>query len=139
MTLSVSFQEIYDILVAKTGKKILLKTVNDKTVTVGYEQKMRVSMIGTVHKIVWLNITVEKLQNEELHLSYDAGRGGDLLIKILLAIIPTSKYSDYVDIGKDKHVVVHLQKIDKVRQVLQQITVNDIRFQDTTVVIMFNL
>lgn len=75
MTLSVSFQEIYDILVAKIGKKILLKTVNDKTVTVGYEQKMRVPMIGTVHKIVWLNITVEKLQNEELHLSYDAGRG----------------------------------------------------------------
>ena len=66
-------------------------------------------------------------------------RGGDLLIKILLAIIPTSKYSDYVDIGKDRHVVVRLQKIDKVRQVLQQITVNDIRFQDATVVIVFNL
>lgn len=44
-----------------------------------------------------------------------------------------------MDIGKDRHVVVRLQKIDKVRQVLQQITVNDIWFQDATVVIVFNL
>lgn len=46
MILSVSLQEIYDILVARTSKKILLKTVNDKTVPVGYEQEMLFPMIG---------------------------------------------------------------------------------------------
>lgn len=139
MNLIISFAELEDILVSKTGKKILLNTVNDKTVAIGYELKTRVLVIGTVCKTVWLDITVEKLQNEELHLIYNAGRGGDLLVKILLSFIPTSKYSEYVDIGKDRHVVVHLQNIDEVRPALQKIQVQNIRFQDATAVIEFNL
>lgn len=139
MTISISFSELQEIIKAKTGKKVFLKTINDRTIAIGYELKVRIPVIGAISKTVWLNITVLELLDEELHLAYDAGCEGDLLIKMLLMAIPTSKYSNYVDLGKDRHIIVHLANEEQVHQTLQKVRVNCIKFQGTAAIIAFNL
>ncbi len=139
MTISISFSELQEIIKAKTGKKVLFKTINDRTIAIGYELKARIPVIGTISKTVWLNITVLELQDEDLHLAYDTGREGDLFIRILLTVIPTSKYSNYVDLGKNRHIIVHLANEEQVHQTLQKVRVNCIKFQGTAAIIAFRL
>lgn len=139
MTLYLTFNELQDILKAKTGKDVLFRTVNEKTVSIGYDLKVKLPIVGTVSKTVWLNIIVEGLTDEELHLAYEAGRGGDLLIKALQKVIPSAKYSNYVVLLVDKKIIVHLSKIEEVHKALQQISVESLAFKDDNVILMFNV
>jgi len=63
----------------------------------------------------------------------------NLLIKIILTFIPTSKYKDYVDIGKDKRFILNLAMLDDVNQVLQKIELHSIILKHDAAVIIFNL
>ena len=137
MTINIPFFELQDILKAKTGKDVLFRTVNDNTVSIGYDLKVKLPVVGTVSKTVWLNITIDEIVDEDLHLTYEAGLGGDLLIKTLQKVIPSAKYLSYVDVKSDKKVIVHLHKIEDVHRALQQIDVEEINFKDDEVILMF--
>lgn len=139
MTLYIPYTELQDILKAKTGKDVLLRTINEKTVSFVYDLNMKLPVIGTVSKTVWLNVTVDKLVDEELHLTYEAGRGGDVLIKALQKVIPSAKYSSYVDFLDNKKIIVHLYRVEEIHKALQQLKVDSLIFKEDKVVLMFKV
>lgn len=139
MTLYIPYTELQDILKAKTGKDVLLRTINEKTVSFDYDLNMKLPVIRTVSKTVWLNVTVNKLVDEELHLTYEAGRGGDVFIKALQKVIPSAKYSSYVDFLDNKKIIVHLYRVEEFHKALQQLKVDSLIFKEDKVVLMLKV
>lgn len=139
MTLYIPYTELQDILQAKTGKEVLLRTINEKTMSFGYDLKVKLPIVGTVSKTLWLNITVEGLVDEDLHLTYEAERGGDLLLKTLQKVISSAKYSSYVDFLDNKKVIVHLHRVEEIHKALQQLKIDSHIFKEDKVVLMFKV
>lgn len=139
MKLIIPFNEIQDILIAKTGKDVLFHVVNAKTVNISTDLKVKIPLVGMVSKNVWLNITIDRLVDEDLHLTYEAGLGGDLLIKAIQKVVPSVKYSNFVELLDKQKIIVHLASIDDVHRALQQIDVESLNFEDDNVILKFKV
>lgn len=74
-----------------------------------------------VSKDISLDVTYDKIVNENLFLSYSAGIGVDLMVDGLKRLVPQLKNTDLLD---GNRLVVHLDKIEKAHEALQYVEVN---------------
>ena len=140
MQLLIPFTEASDMIKTKSGQTINLSTVDEKTVKVEYRIQKRIPILGDISKEFSLNLTYKGLVNEVLKLSYSADAVGiDLIIKGLLAIVSSLVEQKVVEIGENNLMLVHLDKIENVHKALQQIDVEDIRFQEGMAVADFHI
>ena len=78
MILQVPISEAVELIRQKSGKTVLLKVVNGNTITIGYEINVKVPIIGQVSKNVNVNVTIDKVEKEDVYLHYAVGmHGGD--------------------------------------------------------------
>lgn len=136
MELQIPLIEASRLVNAKSGKDIALTVINSKTIQVGYDVKVKVPILGEMSKNVVLDVTIDKLVGEKLHLSYSArGMGMDLILKGLLAVLPTSC------VVADGHntLILDLSKIESAHKVLSQIEVEDIMFKDECMIADFTV
>lgn len=142
MHLQIPFTEIIDIISqkARMNLNINLRAQNQKTVTIHYEQKVKLPF-GIEKNIPFkINVVVEKLENETLYLSYDGGVGIDLIVKGIRHVAPDLLSHNSFELLHDSKVVIHLSQIDnKVHDALEQIDVKDIFFNDDGTNIIFSL
>lgn len=139
MQLNIPLTELSSLIKAKAHKDIQLGQISERTLNIGYVMNVKVPIIGTINKTIEIRITVKSIVGDDLHLSYDAGASGDLIIKGLVKLIPQEKFSSTIDFKENSIVTLHLGKIEKLQEPLKYIQINDISFNEEEAKIDFSL
>lgn len=139
MKLNIPLTELSSLIKAKAHKDIQLRQISERTLSIGYVINVKVPIIGTINKTIEIRITVKSIVGDDLHLSYDAGASGDLIIKGLVKLIPQEKFSSTIDFKENSIVILHLGKIEKLQEPLKYIQINDISFNEEEAKIDFSL
>lgn len=140
MKLSIDYLEIVALAKEKTGKDIALTILNDKTVRVGYVMKVKVPLMNKYLSTSFdIDVTYEKLEGEDLFLSYNGGKGLDMVIEGVKSLVPQLKDIELVEFASGNNVIVHLGKIEKGHDALEKITINDVHFTDEGANVVFSL
>lgn len=141
MQLTVPFSELKEIIKNKSSRSLDfdLTTVNDNTVKVSYKAKVEVRFIGEISKTLSINVSVDKIEGEDIHLSYDGGLGVDLVVGGILTLVPQLKNVEIADFSQKSRIILHLAKIEEVHKALQQIDVHEVSFADDKAIIGFTL
>lgn len=139
MYLKISYPEISEIVKMKTGKDISMSFVDNKTISVSYEAKLNVPFVGEISKVFDVKFAIMDIDNEDLHLSYDAGAATDMIAPIILKFIPQASYNSFMELQKNAKAILHFEKIDKIHEILKSIVVKDILFEENEACIEFSL
>lgn len=140
MKLSVDYAEIIALVKEKTGKEITLATLNDKSVKGGYVIKVKVPFMDKYFSTTFdIDVTYEKLVGEDVYLSYNSGKGLDMVIEGVKNLVPHLKDIEIVEFANGNNVIVHLGEIEKAHEALEKIAINDVRFTDEGVDVDFSL
>lgn len=141
MQLTIPFSEIKEIIKKKSGRSLDfdLTTVNENTVKVSYEAKVKVKFFGEISKTFSIDVSIDDIVGEDVHLSYDGGLGVDMVVGGILTLVPQLKNTEIADFSQKSHIVLHLAKIEEVHKALQQIDVQRASFEDDKMNIMFTL
>lgn len=113
MKVFISYPEIQDIILSKTGKNIALSFKYDKTVTVRHNLSVRIPLLGQIKKDINADIIIEDISGMELKLKYSMSLGMELLFsgikKILGDFIDNSQLLSWGD--DSKIIILHLDKV----------------------------
>lgn len=142
MQLTIPFSELKEMIKKKSGRSLDfdLTTVNDNTVKVSYEAKVKVKFIGEISKTFTINVCVDKIEGEDMYLSYDGGLGVNIIVGRILTLVSQLKNAEIADFSQKSHVVIlHLAKIEEVHKVLQQIDIQRVFFVEDNVNIVLAL
>lgn len=139
MYLKISYPEISEIVKTKTGKDISMSFVDNKTISVSYKAKLNVPLLGEISKVFDVKFAIMDIDNEDLHLSYDAGSTTDMVASIILNFIPQASDNSFMELQKNAKAILHFEKIDKIHEILNSIEVKDILFEEDKVCVEFSL
>lgn len=140
MKLSIDYAEIIALAKEKTGKEITISALNDKTIKVGYVMKVKIPLTSKYLSTTFdIDVTYEKLVGEDVYLSYNGGKGLDMVIEGVKSLIPQLKDIEIIEFAGNNNVIVHLGEIEKAHEALEKIAVNDVNFTDKGVTVEFSL
>lgn len=136
MTITLPYRQLNKYIAAKTKQPITLSFVNDKEIKVSYTKKV---LITTVN--IDINIKIENVNPSEIVLSYQAPVGLDMVISGAISFL-TSKLPElasgiHMTDGHRIHVI--LDKIEKAKPIVENISLQDITFNDSAAAIEFSL
>ncbi len=132
MKISVTYREIENYIAGKTGRRVGLSKVSDKEVCVSVSQHV---IFKTIQ--IGINVRVDSISNDELNLTYDGGFGLDLIISGLMSLVKNKlpEASRYFEASDGHHVKIMLSKIDKLKSVLDKVSLASLNFTDDAVVL----
>ena len=140
MILQISSPELTSLVKEKTGKDINFHIVDDHTINVGYNIIQKVMFLGNVSKNVNLDIVIEKIMNTDLYLRYSTKVfGGDALVGILISALPLFANGDIVKKDNKGEIIVHLDKIEKIKDLINKVNLDSIYFNSDNILIDFSL
>lgn len=140
MKLFIDYAEIIALVKEKSGKDITLTTLNDKTVKVGYVMKVKVPFMDKHLSTTFdVDVTYEKLVGEDVYLSYNGGKGLDMVIEGVKNLVPQLKDIEIIEFASGNNVIVHLGKIENAHEALEKIAVNGLHFTKEVVNVVFSL
>lgn len=131
MILNISIDEAVELIQAKIQKPIRLQIVNSNTINVGSDVKL--PLFGT--KFINVDFIIDKIVDTDLYLRYTTGKKVfDVAVNALLSSVSDS---DYFNKLEDGGVILHLDKIEKMNNVLDKITLEDISFDCDSILVKF--
>lgn len=132
MRISATYSEIENYIAGRTHKHISFSKVSEKEVCVAMSQNI---VFKTIH--VSVNIRIDSISNDELHLTYDGGFGLDLIISGLMSLVKNKlpEASRYFETSDGHHVKIMLSKIDKLNSALDKVSLADLNFTDDAIVL----
>lgn len=138
MKLQISITEAVELIKQKSGKTVMLKVANDNTITIGYEINVRVPIIGNVRKNVNIDVTIDKVEKDDVFLHYSvAMHGGDAIVSSLLSVFANDiRIIEKCDNGG---LVLHLREIEQARKALQHVEIKSISFSADTALVDFKV
>lgn len=140
MKLSIDYAEIIALAKEKTGKEITISALNDKTIKVGYVMKVKIPLTSKYLSTTFdIDVTYEKLVGEDVYLSYNGGKGLDMVIEGVKSLVPQLKDIEIIEFAGGNNVIVHLGEIEKAHEALEKVTVNDVHLTDEGVDVEFSL
>lgn len=138
MILQVPITEAVELIKQKSGKTVMLKVVNDNTITIGYEINVKVPIIGNVSKNVNVNVTIDKVEKEDVYLHYAIGMpGGDAIVNSLLSLFAND--IRIVEKCDNNGLVLHLREIEQVRKGLEYVEIKSISFSTDSILVVFKM
>lgn len=140
MQLTIPFSELKEMIKKKSGRSLDfdLTTVNDNTVKVSYEAKVKI-IFREINKTFTINVCVDKIDGEDLYLSYDGGLAINMIVDGILMLAPQLKNTEIVDFSQKSCVILHLAKIEEAHKILQQIDIQNVLFTEDKLNIVFTL
>ena len=134
MKLSIDYAEIIALAKEKTGKEITISALNDKTIKVGYVMKVKVPFMDKYLSTTFdFDVTYERLAGEDMYLSYNGGKGLDMVIEGVKNLVPQLKDIEIIEFAGNNNVIVHLGEIEKAHEALEKIAVNDVVFNQNCI------
>ena len=136
MTLNIPFTEAASLINKRFGKIIEFNYINENTVSIGYEA----SIVGSFKKKFCINVTVNKVKNENVFLQCSAGRQlTDLLLNKAISALLRYFDTQVVTKGISNEFTVHLKEIEQAKTALEKIDVQSIRFSQYAILVNFCL
>ena len=121
MKASVSYQELQRLVTEQTKQPISFDFVDNKTVKVLYELNL-----GLIKKKISVDLKVLDIMGSDLRVKYSGGFGMDGLVKMALNMANDKIPTGLLEEQPDHVLLVHLDKIDKIKPVFERIDVKDI-------------
>ena len=126
MNLKITFSELQNLVLHKTGKEILLTAQDENTLDIQYHHRVHIPIIGERLVEVNVNATIDKFENGTLYLTYECPIGIELILKGILTIIKNSGIANLIETAANSQVIIHLSAIDKVQTALEHVDVQSI-------------
>lgn len=121
MKASVSYQELQKLVTEQTKQPISFEFVDSKTIKVLYELNL-----GIMKKKVGIDLRVLDLVGTDLRVRYSAGFGMDGMVGMALNMVRDKIPAGLLEERPDHVLLVHLDKIDKLKPVFDRIDVKDL-------------
>ena len=128
MRLSITYQEISNIIKKKTGRDIAISFKEQNIITATYKISVNVPLFKKpVSKDVSVNVQVLEFKDNQLIIRIDAGYAGNFAISAiqdyLVKFIPIDIYHEATD---GRTFVVDLCRIKQLKPVLEQLDINSL-------------
>ena len=133
MQATIEYSEIQSLVKSKTGREIGLSAINERTVKAEAKVSVKVPFLGKIEKSVGVNVSVEKIEGNDVHLKYDGCMGTDMIIGGLLSFLSSTPAMKVVEKTPGNGIVVHLNEVKEARKVLDLVELTDIAFNDNAV------
>ena len=121
MKASVSYQELQKLVTEQTQQPISFEFVDQKTIKVLYEVNL-----GIMKKKIGIDVKVLELVGTDLKVRYSSGFGMDGLVGMALGMVKDKIPAGLLEELPDRVLLLHLDKIDKIKPVFERIDVKDI-------------
>ena len=129
----ITFSEIQSLIKSKTGREIGLSAIDERTVKAEAKVSVKVPFLGEIEKSIGVNVSVEKIEGNDVHLKYEGGMGTDMIIGGLLSFLSSTPAMKMVGKTQGNGIVVHLDEVEEARKVLEMLELKDLSFDDTSV------
>ena len=133
MQVKFEYSEIQSLVKSKTGREIGLSAIDERTVKAEAKVNVKVPFLGKIEKSVGVNVSVEKIEGNDVHLEYEGGMGTDMIIGGLLTFLSSSPAMKMVEKTQGNGIVVHLDEVEEARKVLDLVELTGIAFNDNAV------
>lgn len=136
MNITAPYQQINDYIAAKTKQPITISYVNDKEIKVSYTRKIFIKEVN-----LGIGIKIEKVGQSEVVLSYQAPLGLDMVIEgaISFLISKLPELASGINMADGNRIHLTLDKIEKAKPIIENISLRDITFSESAIVIDFSL
>ena len=131
----ITFSEIQSLVKSKTGREIGLSAIDELTVKAEAKVSVKVPFLGKIEKSVGVNVSVEKIEGNDVHLKYDGCMGTDMIIGGLLSFLSSTPAMKVVEKTQGNGIVVHLDEVEEARKVLDLVELTGIVFQENGVTV----
>lgn len=121
MKASVSYQELQKLVAEQTRQPISFEFVDHKTIKILYEINL-----GIMKKKVGIDLRVLDIVGTDLRVQYSAGFGMDGVVGMALNMVRDKIPAGLLEEQPEHVLLIHLDKIDKVKPVFERIDVKDI-------------
>ena len=135
MQATIEYSEIQSLVKSKTGREIGLSAIDERTVKAEAKVSVKVPFLGKIEKSVGVNVSVEKIEGNDVHLKYDGGIGTDMIIGGLLSFLSSTPAMKMVGKTQGNGIVVHLDEVEEARKVLEMVELTGIMFQEKGVTV----
>lgn len=135
MKATIEYSEIQSLVKSKTGREIGLSAIDKRTVKAEAKVNVKVPFLGKIEKSVGVNVSVEKIEGNDVHLKYDGGIGTDMIIGGLLSFLSSTPAMKVVEKTQGNGIVVHLDEVEEARKVLDLVELTGIVFQENGVTV----
>ena len=125
MNIQIPYNELSGFVRDRFNQDLVMACVDERTISVGKE--IRVAML---RKLVSVNLTVKQVSDNDVTLVYNGGMGLDLLVKAALKYFK-EKMGGFVEEREGNTLVVHLQKIDQLKDALKTVSLRGLVFDKT--------
>ena len=133
MQATIEYSEIQSLVKSKTGREIGLSAIDERTVKAEVKVNVKVPFLGKIEKSIGVNVSVEKIEGNDVHLKYEGGMGTDMIIGGLLSFLSSTPAMKVVEKTQGNGIVVHLDEVEEARKVLDLVELTDIAFNDNAV------
>ena len=122
MNIQIPYNELSGFVRDRFNQNLVMNFVDEKTISIGKE--IRVAMLS---KLVSVNLTVKQVAGNDVTLVYNGGMGLDLLVKAALKYFK-EKMGGLVEELDGNTLVVHLQKIEQLKDALKKVALGGLSF-----------
>ena len=135
MQATIEYSEIQSLVKSKTGREIRLSAIDGRTVKAEAKVNVKVPLLGEIEKSIGVNVSVEKIEGNDVHLKYDGCMGTDMIIGGLLSFLSSTPAMKVVEKTQGNGIVVHLDEVEEARKVLDLVELTGIMFQEKGVTV----
>ena len=135
MQATIEYSEIQSLVKSKTGREIGLSAIDERTVKAEAKVSVKVPFLGKIEKSVGVNVSVEKIEGNDVHLKYDGCMGTDMIIGGLLSFLSSTPAMKVVEKTQGNGIVVQLDEVEEARKVLDLVELTGIMFQEKGVTV----
>lgn len=121
MRASVSYQELQKLITEKTKQPISFEFVDNKTLKVLYELNL-----GIMKRKIGVYLKVLDIVGTDLRVKYSTGFGMDGVVGMALNMVRDKIPTGLLEEQPNHVLLVHLDKIDRVKPVLERIDLKDV-------------
>ena len=135
MKATIEYSEIQSLIKSKTGREIVLSAIAERTVKAEAKVSVKVPFFGEIEKSIGVNVSVEKIEGNDVHLKYEGGMGTDMIIGGLLTFLSSTPAMKMVEKTQGNGIVVHLYEVEEARKALDMVELTNIVFQENSVTV----
>ena len=118
---------------------LTLSCVDNKTIKVSMTNHIVIPIVGITKSVtISIDLTIEKLEGEDLYMTYDEGFRNNPLVNGLLAFLPKWEVGA-VELYQRSKAIVHLAKIEQAHEALKKVEIKDIHFEEDLMLVEFDL
>ena len=135
MQATIEYSEIQSLVKSKTGREIGLSAIDERTVKAEAKVSVKVPFLGEIEKSIEVNVSVDKIEGNDVHLKYEGGMGTDMIIGGVLSFLSSTPAMKMVEKTQGNRIVVHLNEIKEAQKVLEMVKLVAICFHDSGICI----